>query len=204
MAPTMTTRNAGRRTAATRDRRTGGQTGRGGIDERRVMSKQRNAEVGNRVLESLYVTEPPTIQNAILKAGVLTDETVRNGSFKRTSERSEDGGELSKEGNVKGNNKRARTGKVFATITNPVRKEYTCSAPKCTNCNFHYNLETPYRTCTNCNHLGYFAKDCMAGPKMVNPLNAKNPTAARGACYECGGTDHYKAPCPRMNRAPGQ
>ncbi|GJW49948.1 hypothetical protein Tco_0091299 [Tanacetum coccineum] len=30
MAPTMTTRNVGRRTAATRDGRTGGQTGRGG------------------------------------------------------------------------------------------------------------------------------------------------------------------------------
>ncbi|GKF88846.1 hypothetical protein Tco_0262809, partial [Tanacetum coccineum] len=30
MAPTMTTRNAGRRTAATRGGRTGGQTGRGG------------------------------------------------------------------------------------------------------------------------------------------------------------------------------
>nr|GEW89066.1 putative reverse transcriptase domain-containing protein [Tanacetum cinerariifolium] len=38
-------------------------------------------------------------------------------------------------------------------------------------------------------------------PKMVTPLNAKNPTTARGVCYECGGTDHYKSPCPRLNRA---
>ncbi|GJU90212.1 putative reverse transcriptase domain-containing protein [Tanacetum coccineum] len=41
-------------------------------------------------------------------------------------------------------------------------------------------------------------------PRMVNPLNAKNPTTDRGACYECGGTDHYKSSCPRLNRAPGQ
>nr|GEV16680.1 hypothetical protein [Tanacetum cinerariifolium] len=36
-------------------------------------------------------------------------------------------------------------------------------------------------------------------PRMVNPVNTKNPTAARGACFECGGTDHFKAACPRNN-----
>ncbi|GJY69763.1 hypothetical protein Tco_0472745 [Tanacetum coccineum] len=71
-------------------------------------------------------TKPPTIQCAILKARVLTDEAVRNGSLKRN------------------------------------------------------------------------------GPRMVNPLNARNPTTAHEACYEYGGTDHYKAACPRLNRAPGQ
>ncbi|GJZ83957.1 putative reverse transcriptase domain-containing protein [Tanacetum coccineum] len=33
----------------------------------------------------------------------------------------------------------------------------------------------------------------------VNPINARNPTAR--ACYECGSTDHVKAPCPRLNQA---
>ncbi|GJU29963.1 putative reverse transcriptase domain-containing protein [Tanacetum coccineum] len=32
-------------------------------------------------------------------------------------------------------------------------------------------------------------------------VNAKNPTAAPGACYECGRTDHLKAACPRLNQA---
>ncbi|GJT89794.1 hypothetical protein Tco_1078639 [Tanacetum coccineum] len=105
-------------------------------------------------------------ENAILKAEVLTDEAVRNGSLKRSGEKRGNGREPSKEGNVKDDNKRAGTRKVFATITNPVRKE--------------------------------------TGPKMVNPLNARNPTAARGECYECGGTDHYKSACLRLNRAPGQ
>ncbi|GKB87757.1 reverse transcriptase domain-containing protein [Tanacetum coccineum] len=69
----------------------------------------------------VVATEPRTIQHAILKVGVLTDEAVRNGSLKRS------------------------------------------------------------------------------GPKMVTPLNARNPTAAHEACYECGGTDRYKASCPRNN-----
>nr|GEW75585.1 hypothetical protein [Tanacetum cinerariifolium] len=82
----------------------------------------------------------------------------------RSGERRGDGEESSKEGNVKGYNKRARIGKVFTTITNPVRKEH-------------------------------FAKDYRVGPRMVNPLNARNPSAARRACYKCGGTDHYKLAC---------
>ncbi|GKD64000.1 hypothetical protein Tco_1306108 [Tanacetum coccineum] len=143
-------------------------------------------------------TEPPTIHNAILKVVVLTDKAVRNGSLKRN------GGESSKEGNVKGDNKRARTGKVFATITNPFRKEYTGSEPICTNCNFHHNPETPCRMCMNCNRLWHFAKDCRIGPRIVNPLNAKNLTTTHGACFECGGTNDNQSACPRLNRAPGQ
>ncbi|GJW89615.1 putative reverse transcriptase domain-containing protein [Tanacetum coccineum] len=157
-----------------------------------------------QIHDIVAATEPPMIQSAILKAGVLTDEVVRNGSLKRIGERRGDSGESSKEGNVKGDNKRARTRKVFATITNPVKKEYTGSTPKCTNCNFHHNLKTPCYACTYRNRLGHFTRDCSAGPRMVNPLNARNPIAARGACYECGGTYHYKSVCPRLNLAPRQ
>ncbi|GKC77455.1 hypothetical protein Tco_1128229 [Tanacetum coccineum] len=39
--------------------------------------------------------------------------------------------------------------------------------------------------------------------RNVNPINARNPAAARGACFECGGTDHYNSACPRLNRAQG-
>ncbi|GKE93023.1 hypothetical protein Tco_1574118, partial [Tanacetum coccineum] len=41
-------------------------------------------------------------------------------------------------------------------------------------------------------------------PRNVNPINVRNPTPARGACYECGSTDHLKLAYPRLNRAQGQ
>ncbi|GJW81377.1 reverse transcriptase domain-containing protein [Tanacetum coccineum] len=147
-------------------------------------------------------TEITTIQSVILKAGMLTDAAIRIEALKKVTKKIGNNGEPSRDGNVRDDNKRSRTGRAFATITNPVRKEYTGVAPKCLNCNYHHQPEVPCRLCTNCNRFRHIAKDCRIGPRVVNPLNARNPTAARGACFECGGTDHYKAACPRLNRAP--
>ncbi|GKF56932.1 hypothetical protein Tco_0170469, partial [Tanacetum coccineum] len=44
---------------------------------------------------SFIETEPTTIQSAILKAGVLTDEAIRNGSLKKNTEKRGNGGEPS-------------------------------------------------------------------------------------------------------------
>ncbi|GKA32203.1 putative reverse transcriptase domain-containing protein [Tanacetum coccineum] len=104
------------------------------------------------------------------------------------------------DGNVRNNNKRYRTRREFDTITNPVRKEYTSTTPKCPNYNYHYPPEVPCRLCTNCNRFRHIAKDCRVRPWVVNPLNARNPTATHGACFEYGGTDHYKATCPRYHQ----
>ncbi|GKD82766.1 putative reverse transcriptase domain-containing protein [Tanacetum coccineum] len=45
--------------------------------------------------------------------------------------------------------------------------------------------------------------DCRVMPRNVNPVNVRNPSPARGACYKCGSTDHLKPACPRLNRAQG-
>ncbi|GKA43918.1 reverse transcriptase domain-containing protein [Tanacetum coccineum] len=39
--------------------------------------------------------------------------------------------------------------------------------------------------------------------RNVNQVNVRNPTPARGACYECGSTNDLKPACPRLNRAQG-
>ncbi|GJV39477.1 hypothetical protein Tco_1417917 [Tanacetum coccineum] len=83
--------------------------------------------------------EPTTIQSVMLKAGMLTDEAIRNGSLKKNTEKRENSRELSRNENARDDNKRSRTGRAFATITNPFRKEYTGTKPKCTNCSYHHN-----------------------------------------------------------------
>ncbi|GKE39655.1 reverse transcriptase domain-containing protein [Tanacetum coccineum] len=52
--------------------------------------------------------KPTTIQSAILKAGVLTDEVIRNGSLRKNTKKRGNGGEPSRDGNVKDDNKRSR------------------------------------------------------------------------------------------------
>ncbi|GJV14866.1 hypothetical protein Tco_1360189 [Tanacetum coccineum] len=154
-----------------------------------------------QIHEMVASMEPSTIQKAVQKAGTLTDEAIRNGSLKKNTEKRGNGRETSRDRNVKYDNKRTRIGNVFATTANPVRREYTGTAPKCTNCNLHHSLESPCRSYFSCNRLGHLAKDYRVVPRMVNPVNARNPTAVRGACFECGGTDHFMAACPRLNQA---
>ncbi|GKE45757.1 putative reverse transcriptase domain-containing protein, partial [Tanacetum coccineum] len=145
--------------------------------------------------------EPATIQRVVQKAGTLIDEAVRNGSLKKNPKKRGKNGESSRDRNVKDDNKRTRTGNAFAITTNPVRREYNGPIPKCVSCNLHHPYEIPCRACFNCGRTGHMAKYCKVAPRMVNPVNARNPTATPGACYECEGTDHFKAACPRLNQA---
>ncbi|GKE77706.1 reverse transcriptase domain-containing protein, partial [Tanacetum coccineum] len=82
-----------------------------------------------QICAMVAATEPITIQSTILKAGMLTDEAIRNGSWRKNTEKRRNGKELSRDGNVRDDNKRSRTERVFSIVTNPVRKEYTGTAP---------------------------------------------------------------------------
>ncbi|GJW41334.1 reverse transcriptase domain-containing protein [Tanacetum coccineum] len=130
-----------------------------------------------------------------LISGALTDEAVRNGSIKKVKKRG-NVGETSKDKNGRDDNKRTRTGNVFATTVNPIGRENMGTWSKCTTCNSYHAPGGPCRTCFNCNHPGHLAKDCRGVPRNVNPVNARNLTVR--ACYECGSTDHVRSACPRL------
>nr|GEU64651.1 probable aldo-keto reductase 2 [Tanacetum cinerariifolium] len=146
------------------------------------------------------VMEPKTMQKVVQIFGALTDEAVRNGSIKKVKKRG-NVGEPSKDKNGRDNNKRTRTGNVFATTVSPVGTYNTGTWPKCATCNSYHAPGGPCRTCFNYNRLGHLAKDCRSVPRNVNPINARNPHVR--ACYEYGSTDHVRPACPRLNRAQG-
>ncbi|GJT86926.1 reverse transcriptase domain-containing protein [Tanacetum coccineum] len=152
----------------------------------------------------VIATEPTIILKVVQKASTLTDEAIRNESLKKNTKKRGNSGEPSRERNVKDDNKKTKTGNAFATTTNPMRREYTGTAPKCMNCNLQHSPESPCRACFSCKRLGNLAKDCRVVHRMVNPVNARNPTAAYGSCFKCSGTNHFKAACLRLNQAQDQ
>ncbi|GJY77082.1 putative reverse transcriptase domain-containing protein [Tanacetum coccineum] len=268
MPPTMTTRSAGRSTAAPRGGGMGGQAGRGGgrtrgeqwnqngdaIDEN-IQGNVRNVIVNNdrrgctykellacnpkeydgkggAIVYTRWIKKMESVQDmsgcgdnqkvkytaglfvgkaltwfhelARLIPHLVTPENKRierNGSLKKNTEKRDNGRETSRDRNLKGDNKRTRIGNAFATIANPMRREYMGTEPKFMNYNLHHSPESHCRACFNCNRPVHLAKDCRVVPRMVNPMNARNSTATRGACFECGGTYHFKATCPRLNKA---
>nr|GEU79302.1 hypothetical protein [Tanacetum cinerariifolium] len=96
-----------------------------------------------------------------------------------------------------------RIGNAFATTANHVGRENIGAWPKCTTCNSYMNPEGLVALASTVICLSHFYKDCRVMPRNVNLVNVRNPTPTRGACYECGSTNHLKPACPRLNRAQG-
>nr|GEW58173.1 hypothetical protein [Tanacetum cinerariifolium] len=84
-----------------------------------------------------------------VKAITLTCEAVRNGSLKKNPEKLGNGGEPNRDMNARDENKRTRTENAFAITTNPMRREYNGTIPKCVSCNLHHPPEMPCRACLN-------------------------------------------------------
>ncbi|GJS66474.1 putative reverse transcriptase domain-containing protein [Tanacetum coccineum] len=123
-------------------------------------------------------TEPKTMQKEVQIFGAQNNEADKND---------------------RDDNKRTRTGNVFATTVNPIGRENMGTWSKRTTCNSYHAPGGPCRTCFNCNRTGHLAKDCRGVPRNVNPVNARNLTIR--ACYECGSTNHVRSACPRLNGA---
>ncbi|GJZ78727.1 hypothetical protein Tco_0643564 [Tanacetum coccineum] len=152
MLPRMTTQSAGRATGAPRGGRTGGRTGRGGGRTREPRGRGDgqtgepndqgvDANVGVDRVPDFATTIAPQLQNLL---PTILAQVGNQGN----------GREPSRDRNVNDDNKRTRTGNAFAITANPVRREYTGTAPKCANCNLHHSPDMPCRACFTCTALG--------------------------------------------------
>nr|GEW75346.1 reverse transcriptase domain-containing protein [Tanacetum cinerariifolium] len=134
-------------------------------------------EIMESVIENSGCAEkqkPTTIQSAILKDGILTDEAVRCGKLTKSSEKRKEVEETSKQGGLWKDNKKEKVGKGFVVTAAPRNKP------------------------------GHFARDCQVSVKQVAPISVVRMENKQIVFYECGSTEHLRNTCPKLNRALGQ
>ncbi|GJW19198.1 putative reverse transcriptase domain-containing protein [Tanacetum coccineum] len=151
----------------------------------------------------LRATQPTTIQSAILRSGILTDEAVSCGTLTKGNEKRKGVGEINKQGSGRNNDKRAKASKGFVAVTT-YRNEYTGPHPKCAKCLSYHPEGRPCIVCFNCQKLGHYARNFCMPIKQVAPINAVRGGYEPGTCYECGSREHYQNTYPKLNLAPDQ
>ncbi|GKB52566.1 reverse transcriptase domain-containing protein [Tanacetum coccineum] len=160
------------------------------------------ASLAPKIKGMVKAVQPTTIQSAVLRAGILTDEAISCGTLSKGSEKRKAEDEGARSGGSWGDEKKAKVGTGFVA-TAPPRNEYV-NYPRCTKCNTYHPIGRNCRVCFNCQKPSHFAKDCRAPFRQVALVNAVRMSSNQRACYECGSLDHLKPTCPKLNRAPGQ
>ncbi|GJX51217.1 putative reverse transcriptase domain-containing protein [Tanacetum coccineum] len=106
----------------------------------------------------LKATQPTTIQDAILRAGILTDEAISCGTLSKSNEKRKAMEETGKSGGSWRDKKKAKMGAGFVATT-PPKNEFVNQYPKCTKCYTYHPEDGVCRLCFNCQRPVHFAKE---------------------------------------------
>ncbi|GJT04727.1 putative reverse transcriptase domain-containing protein [Tanacetum coccineum] len=156
-----------------------------------------------KLVSHLVTPESARIKSAILKAGILTDEAVSNGTLTKGSEKRKSVDEPAKVSGSRRDVKKAKGGTNFVAAA-PSREGYAGSQPWCAKCRTHHHEKANYRVCFNCQRPDHFARDCRSPAIPTAPVNAVDARPNQRACYECGDPNHLRNVCPKLNRESGQ
>ncbi|GJZ18984.1 reverse transcriptase domain-containing protein [Tanacetum coccineum] len=119
----------------------------------------------------LRATQPTTIQSAILRAGILTDEAFSCSTLTKGNEKRKGVEESSKQGGGRNDDKRVKVSKGFVEATT-YRNEYTGPHLKCAKCWTYHPEGRPCRVCFNCQKPGHIAMNCRMPIRQVALINA--------------------------------
>ncbi|GKB44186.1 putative reverse transcriptase domain-containing protein, partial [Tanacetum coccineum] len=142
-----------------------------------------------QIREMVVAMEPKTIQKAMWIAVTLTDKALRNGSIKKNPEKRGNGGEPSKDKNVRDENKRTRTGNAFAITNKLVGRENTGTVPKVVprNVNLVNAINPTVKACYECGSTDHIKSACPRlnraqgpGGNRPNQALANNEGQGRG------------------------
>ncbi|GJZ56112.1 putative reverse transcriptase domain-containing protein [Tanacetum coccineum] len=174
------------------------------IDNSGCTENQKVMWSGLEIRGMLRATQPTTIQNAILRDRILTNEALSCGTLTKGNEKRKVVEETSKSGGSWKENKKAKVGTWFVAIRPLRRNEFVGSNPSCTSVITRPQKNGYCRLCFNCQKLGHFAKDFRAPIRPVALVSAVRVGNNLRVCYECGIPDHFLNNCPKMYRAAGQ
>ncbi|GJZ61005.1 reverse transcriptase domain-containing protein [Tanacetum coccineum] len=150
----------------------------------------------------LRVTQPTTIQSAILMARILTDEAVRCGTLTNGNDKRKEMEESSRQGSTWKDNNKSKTGSGYVA-TFPPKNDNVNTYPKYAKSYTFHPENVPCKMCYNCQKLGHFVRQCWAPIRQVAPINAVKIGQNQRACYECGSLDQLRYNFPKWKQATG-